>query len=61
MLKKAKKTKVKKHVGARYESSNVKIAKVTSKGKVKALKKGTCKIYVFAQSGIVKTVKITVK
>lgn len=61
VLKKAKKTKVKKHVGARYESSNVKIAKVTSKGKVKALKKGTCKIYVFAQSGIVKTVKVTVK
>ena len=61
LLKKARGTSVKKHVGPGYESSNVKIAKVTSKGKVKAIKKGTCRIYVFAQSGIVKTVTVRIK
>ena len=30
-------------------------------GKVKAIKKGTCRIYVFAQSGIVKTVTVRIK
>ena len=52
---------VKKHVGVRYESSNPKIAKVSKTGKITAKKKGTCKIYVFAQNGVCKTIKITVK
>ncbi len=58
---KAKKSKVKKHVGMRYQSSNPKIATVSSAGKVTAKKKGSCKIYVYAQNGLVKTVKVTVK
>lgn len=58
---KAKNAKVKKHVRIRLESSNVKIAKVSSKGKVTAKKKGTCKIYVIGQNGVYKTVKVKVK
>ena len=45
----------------RYETSNAKIATVNKKGKVKALKKGSCYIYVYAQNGYYKKVKITVK
>lgn len=58
---KAKKTKVKKHAGIRYESSNPAVASVSSKGKIKGLKKGKAVIYAFAQNGINKKVKITVK
>ena len=59
--KKAKKTKVVKHTAIRYESSNTKVATVTSKGKVKAIKKGTAKIYCYAQNGKVKIVAVRVK
>ena len=58
---KAKKAKVKKHVAMRYESSNPKIAAVSAGGQVTAKKKGTCKIYVYAQNGAVKTVTVVVK
>ncbi len=58
---KAKKTKVKKHVAPRFESSNTKIATVSKSGKIKAKAKGKCIIYVFAQNGISKTIKVTVK
>ena len=58
---KAKKTKVKTHVGMRYESTNPAIATVSAKGKVTAKKKGSCKIYVYAQNGAVKTVTVKVK
>ena len=58
----SKKQKVSKHVGVRYESSNTKIATVSSKGVIKAKKaKGSCIIYVYAQNGVSKQVKITVK
>ena len=53
--------KVGKHVGVRYESSNEKVATVTSKGAIKAKGKGTCTIYVYAQNGVAKKIKITVK
>ena len=52
---------VKKHVGIRFESSNTKIATVSSKGKITAKKKGKCKIYVFTQNGLCKIIKVTVK
>ena len=52
--------KYKKFMGVRYESSNEKVAKVTKKGVVKGLKKGSCKVYVYAQNGIAKTVDVTV-
>ena len=58
---KAKKTTVRKHVGPRFESSNKKVVKVPAKGKVKGIKKGTAKIYVFAQNGVCRTISVTVR
>lgn len=58
---KAKNCKVKKHVGMRYESSDEKVAAVTKGGKITTKAKGKAKIYVYAQNGSCKTVKITVK
>lgn len=47
----------------KYSSTNKKIAKVTSKGKIKALKKGSCTIKVTTTDGskITKKIKVTVK
>lgn len=45
----------------RYESSNKKVVTVNSKGKIKGKKKGTAYIYVYAQNGVYKRVKVTVK
>ena len=45
----------------RYRSSDSHIAKVDKNGKITGKKKGKCKIYVFTQNGIWKTVKVTVK
>lgn len=46
----------------RYESSNPEVATVTKKGKVKGIRKGkSCYIYIYAQNGIYKRVKVTVK
>ena len=56
------KKKTKTHISKfRYESSNAKIVTVNKKGKIKALKKGKCYIYVYAQNGFFKKIKITVK
>ncbi len=44
-----------------YESANPKIAKVTAKGKITAIAKGTCTIYVYSQSGLFKKITVTVK
>lgn len=44
-----------------YESSNTKVATVTKDGKIKAVGKGNCYIYIYAQNGVYKTVKVTVK
>lgn len=57
----SKKLSVKQHRKIKYESSNKKIATVSSKGKITAKKKGTCYIYVYAQSGAYKKIKVTVK
>lgn len=57
----SKKLKVKRHRPLRYESSNKKVAKVNGKGKITAKKKGTAYIYVYAQNGFYKKVKVTVK
>ena len=57
----AKKLKVKKHVAVRYESTDNNVATVTNKGVVKAMNKGTCYIYAYAQNGIFKTIKVVVK
>ena len=61
MTKASKKLKLKKHRKVMYESSNRKIATVTSKGKIKGIKKGSCYIYAYAQNGISKRIKVTVK
>ena len=63
---KKKGTKVYLHVaksykGLRYESSNPAVAKVSKSGKVTAVSAGTAKIIVYAQNGVSKTVKVTVK
>ena len=55
------KKKIMKHRKLAYESSNVKVAKVTGSGKIKAVKKGKCKIWVYAQNGVYKEIKVTVK
>ena len=53
--------KVQNHKKLSYESSNKTIATVSSKGIVKGKKKGSCYIYAYAQNGIYKKVKVTVK
>ena len=55
------KLKVKKHRAILYESTNKKIATVSKKGVIKGLKKGTCYVYVYAQNGVCKKIKVTVK
>ena len=53
--------KISKHRSLKYESTNTKVAKVSAKGKIKAVGKGTCHVYVYAQNGIYKKVTVTVK
>lgn len=57
----SQKHKVKKYRGIRYESSNPDIASVTKKGVIKAKKKGTCYVYVYAQNGVYVRVKVIVR
>lgn len=45
----------------KYWSTNKKIATVTSKGKIKGVKKGECYIYAMARDGKKKKIKVTVK
>lgn len=55
------KKKIKKHISVRFESSNQKIASVSKKGLILARSAGTCTVYAYAQNGLYKKVKITVK
>ena len=60
----SKKLKVKRHRKLIWESTDTSIVKVTGKGtkvKFKGLKKGTCYVYAYAQNGIYKRIKVTVK
>ena len=54
------KLKIKKHRALAYESSNVNIASVSGKGKVKGVSRGTCYVFVYSQSGVFAKVKIKV-
>jgi len=45
----------------RYATSNAKVAKVSKKGKITAVGKGKCTVYVYAVSGVSKKIKVTVK
>lgn len=47
--------------GIKYESSDPKIASVNSKGKITAKKKGKCDIYAYAQNGMCRKLKVTVR
>ncbi len=61
-LKKNRKLMPPQHVKQiRYLSTNKKIATVTKGGKIKAKKKGTCYIYVYAHNGISKKIKVIVR
>lgn len=60
-LPETKKLKVKRHRGICFESSNSSIATVSSSGKVKAKKKGTCVIYIYSQSGTFSKMTVRVK
>ena len=58
------KKKVKNHTGKAgiiYESDNSKVAVVNKNGKIKGLSKGKCNIYIYAQNGVCKKIKVTVK
>ena len=57
----SKKLKVKAHVDLRFESGNNKIASISRKGVITGKAKGTCNVYVYAQNGAVKKVKVTVR
>ena len=57
----SKKLKVKQHRKVKFESSNTKVAVVSSKGVVKAKAKGTCYVYAYAQSGSYARCKVTVR
>lgn len=60
-VKQSKKLKVSVHRKIKYESSNTKVVTVSAKGVITAKKKGTCTVYVYAQSGTYKKIKVTVK
>ena len=51
----------KSHKKLAFESGNKSIATVNAKGILKAKKKGTCDIYIYAHNGIYKKVKVQVK
>ena len=53
--------KIKRYRKIKYESTDPKIATVSSKGKIKARKKGTCWIRIYSQTGTYRSIKLTVK
>ncbi len=57
----SKKVKLKKHRKIAFESDNQDVAVVSNKGVITAKKKGKCSVYVYAQNGVYKQVKVTVK
>ena len=61
VLKNSKKKAVKHAAKFRYQSTNKAVATVDKNGKIKAVGKGTCTIYIFANNGKLKSVKVTVK
>lgn len=60
-VKENKKKKISRHRKITFESTNPKVATVSNKGKIKAKAKGTCYVYAYAQNGVYKKVKVTVK
>ena len=56
-----KKGTVKKHEKLRYESTNTEIVRVNKSGKIKGVAVGKCTVLVYAQNGVAKKIKVTVK
>ncbi|MCR4691673.1 MAG: Ig-like domain-containing protein [Lachnospiraceae bacterium] len=52
--------KVKNHRKVAWESDDESVATVT-KGRIKAVSRGTCSVYAYAQNGVCAKVKVTVK
>ncbi|MBO7711473.1 MAG: Ig-like domain-containing protein [Lachnospiraceae bacterium] len=44
-----------------WESDDTSIARVSRKGKITAVGKGTCHVYAYAQNGTAARIKVTVK
>ena len=57
---KKEKQAVKEYRKLSYETSNKKIATVSAKGVIKGVRKGTCYVYVYAQNGVHRKVKVTI-
>lgn len=55
------KLKIKNHRKVAFETSNPKVATVNSKGKIKGVGKGSCKIYAYAQNGAYKVISVKVR
>lgn len=54
--------KIEQHVSEiRYETTNEAVAKVDKNGKIKAISKGTCYVYAYAQNGVYKRIKVRVQ
>ncbi len=51
----------KKNPNIHYQSNDPKVAKVTLKGKIKAVSPGTCKIFAVSQSGMLNAIRVTVE
>ncbi len=58
--KKVKNMKIKVHSPIKFETTNSKVAIVNKNGVIKAKKIGNCTIYVYAQNGMYKKIKVTV-
>lgn len=61
VLQSSKKKPITHEAKFRYQSTNKAVAAVSKNGKIKAVGKGTCTIYVFANNGKLNSVKVTVK
>lgn len=62
LVQKKKKDLTKAHAKKfRYASTDKKVATVTKAGKIKAVGKGKCKIYVYARNGYAQVITVTVK
>ena len=49
------------HRKVAWESDDLTVAKVNSKGKITAVGKGSCYVYAYAQNGVSAKIKVTVK
>ncbi|MBO4863741.1 MAG: Ig-like domain-containing protein [Eubacterium sp.] len=56
-----KKLKIKNHRKLMYESSDETVATVNKSGVIKAVGKGNCEVFVYAQNGVFQKIKVTVK